>query len=62
MTIFYQMLVHDIIKRTKVYESSRATDEEKIMFGEILHLNEERLRKENDDAEKLARMDPKRGL
>jgi hypothetical protein len=56
------MLVHDIIKRTKVYESSRATDEEKIMFGEILHLNEERLRKENDDAEKLARMDPKRGL
>lgn len=32
------------------------------MFGEILHLNEERLRKENDDAEKLARMDPKRGL
>ncbi len=44
MTIFYQMLVHDIIKRTKVYESSKASAEEKIMFGEILELNEVRLR------------------
>ena len=62
MTIFYQMLVHDIIKRTKVFESTKATKEEQIMFNEILQLNEERLRREAEDAEKQARQDPKRGL
>lgn len=62
MTIFYQMLVHDIIKSTKVFESTKATKEEKIMFKEILSLNEERLRREAEDAEKQARLDPKRGL
>lgn len=42
MTIFYQMLIHDLFKRTKIFETKYATKEEKVLFKEIFDLNEQR--------------------
>ena len=56
------MLVHDIIKRTKVFERTKVGKEETLLFNEIWQLNEERLRKDAEDAEKMVNEDPKRSL
>ena len=62
MTIFYQILAHDILKTTKAFESSSTTHEEKILFQEIFELNEERLRRDKEEEEKAIRIDHKKKL
>jgi hypothetical protein len=44
MLIYYQMLVHDLLARTKVFESDGTSSEDRVLFSEILQLNGERLR------------------
>ena len=62
MTIFYQMLLHDILKTTKVFESSLTSHDEKVMFKEICELDEERRRRDGEELEKAVRLDMKKSL
>lgn len=56
------MLVHDILKKTKFFERAKVAKEDTVLFSEIFQLNEERLRKDAEDAETMVNEDPKRAL
>ena len=56
------MMVHDLMARAKVFEHSKTAKEDKVLFDEIYQLNEERLRKDEDDLEDYMTPDPKRRL
>ena len=61
MLIYYQMLVHDLLARTKVFETDGVSKEDKLLFSEIYHLNAERLRLDAEDLQKFE-PDPRRPL
>ena len=56
------MLLHDILKTTKVFESSLTSHDEKVMFKEIFELDEERRRRDGEELEKAVRLDMKKSL
>ena len=63
LVLFYQVLVADILDRTKIFkEGNKATPEDRVMFQEILELEGERRRKDAAEARNSLRVDPRKAL
>ena len=63
LVLFYQVLVADILDRTKIFkEGNKATAGDRLMFQEIMELERERRRKDAVEARNSLRVDPRKAL
>ena len=63
LVLFYQVLLCDILERTKIFkEGNKATEEDRLMFQEIIELNGERRRKDEEETRTRTKVDPRRAL
>ena len=63
LILFYQVLLCDILERTKIFkEGNKATAEDRVLFQEIMELNRERRRKDEEEVRIRTRVDPRKAL